>query len=148
MRREQGFTLVELLVSLAITGLIFTVVGTTMFQLTTVSAYGNDKLTIAHEVQNIGYWFNLDGQMAVSANGGATLSFTLPASQTITYALDGKNLQRSDGTTTRVLAQNISAASFSVQNRLVTLNITSSISGRTDIIENTVFKVYLRPVLP
>lgn len=148
MNKENGYTLVELLVTIAITGIIFVVVGTVMFQLSTVSGYGNDKLTVSHDLQNAAYWFNLDGQMALSAAGSSSLTWTLPGSQTITYALSGTNLQRNNGTSTLTLSQNISALSFSVQGRLVSMNITSSISERTAVSEQNVYNVYIRSVAP
>jgi len=48
MKTEQGYTLVELLIVLAISGFIFLIVGTVMYQLTTVSGYGNDRLSVIH----------------------------------------------------------------------------------------------------
>jgi prepilin-type N-terminal cleavage/methylation domain-containing protein len=148
MKNEGGYTLVEMLITIAISGLIFVVVGTVMFQLSTVSGYGNDKLSTIHEVQNAQYWFNLDGQTAVSASGGSSLVLAFPAGQTVTYALTGKNMQRIEGSSSMTLAQNISSLSFSVQARLVSMDITSSISGRTDVSEQNTYKVYLRPVQP
>jgi prepilin-type N-terminal cleavage/methylation domain-containing protein len=147
-KKAGGYTLVELLITLAISGLIFVVVGTVMFQLSTVSGDGNDKLSVVHEVQNAQYWFNLDGQTAMSATGGASLVLAFPAGQTVTYSLTGKSLQRVEGSSTMTLAQNISSLSFSVQARLVSMDITSSISGRTDVSEQNTYKVYLRPVQP
>ncbi len=118
MRREQGYTLVELVISLAITGVIFTMVGTVLYQINNVSKYGNDRLIAIHEVQNSGYWFNFDGQMALSATDEDSLIFSLPSGQTITYSLDGKDLKRTDGTSSMTLAQNITAIDFSVEGRL------------------------------
>jgi prepilin-type N-terminal cleavage/methylation domain-containing protein len=144
MKMEQGYTLVELLIVMAISGLIFLVVGAVLYQLTTVSGNGNDRLSVIHEVQNAEYWFNYDGQMATAAVGGSSLVLTLPG-QTVSYVLSGKQLQRIEGSSTIVLARNISGLSFSVQSRLVSMDITSSISGRTDVSEQYVYKVHLRP---
>jgi prepilin-type N-terminal cleavage/methylation domain-containing protein len=148
MKKERGYTLVELLITIGITGLIFVVVGTVLFQLTTVSGYGNDSLSTIHEVQNAGHWFNLDGQMAVSAAVSSSLVFSFPAGQTVTYALTGTILQRVEGSSAITLAQNISNLIFSVQDRLVSMDITSTISGRTNVSEQNVYKVYLRSVQP
>jgi prepilin-type N-terminal cleavage/methylation domain-containing protein len=146
MKKEQGYTLIELLITIAVTGLIFVAAGTVLFQLTTVSGYGNDRLSIIHEMQNADYWFNYDGQMAVAAAGGSSLVLSFPSGQPVTYALAGTQLQRIEGSSTMILARNVSNLSFSVQSRLVSMNITSSISGRTDVSEQIEYQVYLRPV--
>jgi prepilin-type N-terminal cleavage/methylation domain-containing protein len=157
MKKEGGYTLVELLIAIGISGLMFMVTGAVMFQLTTVSGNGNDRPTAIHEMQNAGYWFNQDGQAAVSATGGAALSLTipsspsLPAGQIITYSLAGTDLhdlQRSDGSSTINLAQHVTDLDFSIDNRLVTMDITCSISGRMDVNEQSIYSVYLRPVQP
>jgi prepilin-type N-terminal cleavage/methylation domain-containing protein len=150
MKREHGFTLVELLVTIAITGVIFSVIGGVVYQLTTVGEYGNDRLDAAHELQNAAYWFNLDGQRAVTASGGGSLVLTLPppAGDVITYALSDTNLQRTSAGSTMTLARNISGASFVVLGKLVTMDITASVPGRMGVSEQGTYKVYLRPVAP
>ena len=85
-------------------------------------------------------------RMAVSAAGGTSLVFTLPSGETITYSLNGVNFRRTMNGNTMTLAQNISAVAFGVQGRLVSLNITSSQSGRMDVNEQKTYQVYLRPV--
>jgi prepilin-type N-terminal cleavage/methylation domain-containing protein len=148
IRGERGLTLVELLIAAAVTGVLATVLGTAVYQLYTATEYGNGRFTSLHELQNAAYWFNLDGQEAVSAVGGTGLTLTLPTSQVITYTLSTTNLQRATGTSTLTLAQNISSVSFSVSGQLVTMNITSSPSGRMDTGEQAAYTVYLRPVTP
>jgi prepilin-type N-terminal cleavage/methylation domain-containing protein len=144
-KRESGYTLVELLVTLAITGLVFVIAGTAIYQLSRVSGYGNNRLTAVHEMQNTAHWFSRDGQEALTAGGGKSLILTLPDSRVIAYSLSGTTLQRKSGTELITLAQDISALSFTVQNRLVTMNITTAISGRLgDNVEGT-YKVQLRP---
>ena len=65
---EQGFTVVELIIAVAITGLIVSFLGTAIYQMFTVTQYGNDRLTAMHELQNAAYWFSLDGQQATNAS--------------------------------------------------------------------------------
>jgi prepilin-type N-terminal cleavage/methylation domain-containing protein len=146
MSTEKGITLIELLIVIAITGVIFSVIGPVIYQLTTVSGYGNDRLTTIHELQNTAYWFNHDGQMAVSAVGGSSLVLTLPAGGPVTYSLSGNDILRTEAGSSMTLAQNIVSAAWTVQGRLVSLDITSGISGRTDEYEQNTYQVYLRPV--
>ena len=65
MNRQKGMTMVELVVAIAITGIIVAFLGTAIYQIITVTGYGNDRLTAVHELQNAAYWFNLDGQEAI-----------------------------------------------------------------------------------
>jgi prepilin-type N-terminal cleavage/methylation domain-containing protein len=89
---EKGFTLVELLITIAISGIIFGVVAAFIFQLSTVSGAGNNRLTAIHDLQNASYWFNRDGQMADSANTGAnSLTFNNPSGSNVVYAWSGSN---------------------------------------------------------
>ncbi len=61
---ERGFTLVELLVSVAIMSLI--TLGATMstFQIINVTRQSNDRVVAVRQVQNAGYWISRDTQMA------------------------------------------------------------------------------------
>jgi prepilin-type N-terminal cleavage/methylation domain-containing protein len=148
IKTQRGYTLVELLVTLAISGIIFTAAGSAIYQLSTVSGFGNDKLTANHELQNAAYWFNLDGQSAQSAEAGKSLIYHLPDGRTITYDLNGANLVRTEGSSHMTLAQNIRQVSFKVQDRMVDLDITSSPQGRANVSEQRNYKVYLRSLEP
>jgi prepilin-type N-terminal cleavage/methylation domain-containing protein len=145
MKGERGFTLVELLIAIAIMGSIFGVLGEVFHQVVTIPEYGNDKVTALHELQNVAHWVNLDGQMAENAAGGSGLVLTLPDDSSISYALAGTDLIRSAGTAERTLAKNITNVNFSVVNRCITMDITSSPAGRWGVSENETYKVYLRP---
>ncbi len=136
----------ELLITAAITTIIFTAVGMAIYQFSTVSGYGNDQLTASHELQNSAYWFNTDGQTAVAATGGDSLVLIRPDGQSIVYSLSGRKLERRDGSSTMVLAREISSIDFAVKERLVSMNIVASPAGRADVSEQGNYKVYLRPV--
>ena len=142
---QSGFTLVELLITVALTGLIFTSVGTAIFQLSTVSSYGNDKLTALHDIQNVTNQINLDCQTAVVAAGGSSLILTLPSASTITYSLSGTNLQRTAGMSVVTLSQNVAGFSSSVSGRAVSLSLDVFVAGRNSIDEPITYKVNLRP---
>jgi prepilin-type N-terminal cleavage/methylation domain-containing protein len=144
-KREKGFSLVELVVATAISGLVISGLGTAIYQILTVTEYGNDKLTAAHELQNAAHWFSLDGQKANTATGGSALVLTLPDESSVTYAVVGTELRRTAGDSVMTLAQNITSASFSVENRIITMAVTSSPEGRWGVSESGTYKIYLRP---
>lgn len=145
MREERGFTLVELVIATAITGIIIGVLGTAVHQILTVTDYGNDKLTAMHELQNAAHWFSFDGQRASTANLNSELLLTISDNLSITYSLVGTELRRTAGGSPMTLAQNITSANFSVENRLITMTLTSSPEGRDNVSENGTYMVYLRP---
>jgi prepilin-type N-terminal cleavage/methylation domain-containing protein len=145
MKGQQGFTLVELLIATAIMGVIFSGLGEALHQVVTIPEYGNDRVTALHELQNVAHWVNLDGQMAQSATGGNELVLTLPDDSSISYTVAGTDLVRSTSTADRTLAKNITAINFSIQDRYITMDITSSPAGRSGVSENETYKVYLRP---
>ena len=147
MKGQRGFTLVEMLVALSITGLIGSGLGTAIYQIVTVTDYGSDRLTAAHELQNAAHWFMLDGQRASSASGGGGLTLTLSADgSSLNYTLAGTTLYRIAGSANITLAQNITGAAFSIKSRTVTMTITSSPQGRWGVSDNGTYRVYLRPV--
>lgn len=145
MKGEQGFTLVELVVVTAITGFIVSVLGVAIHHVVTIPEQGNDRITAIHELQNVAHWVSLDGQMAQSATGGNELVLTMPDSSTIGYTVVGTDLLRATSSSNRTLAQNITSANFSVQNRIITMDITSSPEGRWSVSENGTYKICLRP---
>ena len=145
MKEERGFTLVELLIATAVTGLIVSVLGTAIFQILNVTEYGNDKMVATHELQNAAHWFSLDGQRAITVSGGSELVLTLPDESSITYSMVGTELRRTAGGSQMTIAQNITSADFSIENRVITMTITSSPEGRQNVSEQGTYKVYLRP---
>ncbi len=144
-RGQRGFALVEMLITLAVTGIVVGVLGTSIYQVVSSTDYGNDSITATHELQNAAHWVSHDGQAASAASGGSTLVLTMPDSSTVSYSLADGELRRSDGSSEMTLAQNISAASFSVAGRTITMTITSSPPGRWNVSQERTYKVNLRP---
>ena len=145
MKQEQGMSLVELLIATAVTGIIVSVLGTAVYQTITVSEFGNDKITALHELQNTVHWVGMDVQKALTATGGSELVLTLPDSSSITYSLSGTRLHRTAGGSQMTLARNISSISFSIENRIVTMEIASTPTGRQGVVEQETYRIYLRP---
>lgn len=149
MRNNQrGFTLVELLASIAISGLIFGLVATMFFQMSTISGSGNDQLTAWHELQNVSDRLAIDCQMALTATVSNGLILTYPSGPTVSYSLSGNNLLRTSGSSVITLAQDITSLNFSIDGRLVSMNITCTVPGRTEESEQLSSMVNLRASAP
>jgi Tfp pilus assembly protein PilE len=145
MKRQEGMTMVELVVAVAVTGIIVIFLGTAIYQIITVSEYGNGRLTALHELQNVAHWFNLDSPGAKAATGGNQLILTLSDNSTISYSLVGTEMRRASGGPQMTLARNISSANFSINNRVITMSLTSSPAGRDNVSQNGTYMVSLRP---
>ncbi len=141
---QRGMTLVELMMTVAITGVIVAFMGTAIWQMSSVTAYGNDRLTALHELQNAARWFNLDGQRATAASAGPG-TLTLTGTPSVTYALTGTELRRTAGAQPLVVAHNISSVSFTVNGRVVTMSLTSAPEGQYGVSETGTYLVNLRP---
>jgi prepilin-type N-terminal cleavage/methylation domain-containing protein len=63
-RNQVGFTLIELVVAIAISGVITGAITTTIFQVIESSARTNNHMTVVRQVQDAGYWVSHDAQMA------------------------------------------------------------------------------------
>lgn len=164
MKRQAGFTLPELLITVAIIGIIVSFLGTAVYQILTVTEYGGDKMTATHELQNAANWVSHDGQMARTASGGDELVLLLPDSSLVTYDLVGTELLRTEGESQMTLARNISAVAFLVEERTehvlagsfyedrkertITMNVTSAPPGRPNVTEEREYRICLRPTDP
>lgn len=73
-KNQKGFTLIELIIVIAITGLIIGAITVTILQLFNISDRSDSHMLAVRQVQNAGYWINLDTQMAqsVETDGGTT----------------------------------------------------------------------------
>ncbi|GEM_PF-510898 len=164
MKSQEGFSLPELLVTVAITGLIVGFLGTAVYQILNVTEYGSDKMTATHELQNTAHWVSHDGQMASTASGGSELVLTLADSSQVTYGLVGSEILRTDDESQMTLARHITALEFLVEERtehltagtfyedrserIITMAVTSAPEGRPNIIEEKEYKICLRPTNP
>jgi prepilin-type N-terminal cleavage/methylation domain-containing protein len=63
-KNQWGFTMLELMLVLAITGLVSSGVTMTFFQVVNGSARANNYMTAVRQVQNAGYWVSYDTQLA------------------------------------------------------------------------------------
>ncbi len=64
---ESGMTLVELLIALAIGGLVVGVIGAALSQFLRTTSRGHDQLAVVHDQRDALSWLSRDAQMAVSS---------------------------------------------------------------------------------
>ena len=109
-RNQMGFTLIELVVAIAISGVITGAITTTIFQVIEGSARTNNHMTAVRQVQSAGYWVSHDVLMAqeveladeaVDDPDGTRFPFTLTWTEwdtnkviQVVYSLDGNNFHR------------------------------------------------------
>lgn len=142
---ERGYTLVELVIALAITGVMATTVGMVVQQTVSVPERGDAQVSALHAVQNSAHWISLDGQMAKSASGGSGLTLTLPDDSSISYTMSGGELHRISSGSDRTIAAGISSIAFSITGRLITMTIIAEPDSRFGISENGTYQINMRP---
>lgn len=154
LRNQKGLTLVELLISTAISGLIAGILGTAIHQFIITSERGNDEFRALHDVQNAGHWLTLDSERAEATNliDGAlpatsmTLNWTSGGqAQTSTYSLSGAELKRDRNGTITTVARHVSDVQFSLAGRLIAVAMTSTPEGRWGVSEQATYQIWLRP---
>jgi prepilin-type N-terminal cleavage/methylation domain-containing protein len=119
-KNQRAFTLVEIIVALAITGLIGVGAATATVQTLTQSTRNTDYTTASRQVLNTIHWLSRDAQMAqtIEPDGASGFPLTLTwvewdnSTHQIIYTLEDSTIKRSysvDGgaPTEMVVAQNI-----------------------------------------
>jgi hypothetical protein len=123
-RGEAGVGLVELLVGLAVSGTVLTVLGLALVATIRSTATGADQQQATQQLRDGLFWVNQDTQSAVASlatvtAGGVTLQWTDYSTgdvYTSSYAVNGTDLERTltvNGTpTTRVVARDVEPGGF------------------------------------
>ena len=166
-RDQCGFTLIELIVALAICGLIIGGISTTIAQALTCPAQSNDHMTAVKQVENAIDCMKRDVVQAQtvepSGDSGFPLNLTwVDWSNTrheVTYSLEDGELQRGYVTydvegavaskQTRVVAEYIDSNSemtnCQMDGKVLTLKITATIEGYKDSSETRQVEILARP---
>ena len=103
-RKEKGFTLIELVIGLAIMSVIIVAMGMTITTLVTNSQGTTERSVVLRQVQNAGYSISHDVQMAenviLDGTGGFPLTLDIPVDTDqnndyiVDYLFDGNKLKR------------------------------------------------------
>ncbi len=103
-RREKGYTLIEVIVTVAIMGIIMPAMAMTVTTLLTNPERATAQNIVLHQVQNASYWISRDVQMAKNVTltepSGFPLTLVIPVDTdenndiSVNYLLDGNKLKR------------------------------------------------------
>ncbi|AKG54137.1 hypothetical protein DGWBC_1502 [Dehalogenimonas sp. WBC-2] len=170
IKRKAGFTLVEVLIALTITGLIMGGITTAIIQLISVSNQNTNSITAQRQVQQVGEALSHDVLQArtVTIGQGNTppgTGFRIVLTWTdisgnrfvITYRLESNGIIYRDEAknggvaTTRKICENISTAAadthFGLKSGVpgtYSLMITASISGKINVSETRTYEMKTR----
>lgn len=143
---ERGASLVELLVAIAISGLVFSVLSTALVQFMLTTRWGNNQLQITNNIQVASLWLGRDALEAASFTPGTgseygTLSWN-DSSHEYRYLYDSTKTSlvrehydsgalQSTITVARNI-QNQTDVTFSLTGQLLTVTITSTSGGESE----------------
>ncbi len=147
MRDERGMTLVEILVALAIAGLITGTLVTAIYQIYQVTGWGSNQMRVQHDLQNAATWLNRDVVSASSAEvTDSQMVLTIPyypsgssiytpTIRTITYTFSAPEriLARDSVTSTVTVARHVEDVAFSGTDT-VTSAITITLTSQAGVV--------------
>ena len=76
-KNQSGFTLVELMIAVAVSGLIMLGIMLTTFQVFGGNLRSSGEMEVVRQAQNAGYWISRDAQMAKEVEPGVSDGFPL-----------------------------------------------------------------------
>jgi type II secretory pathway pseudopilin PulG len=154
IRDERGIALVELLVVVAIVGLITGTLTTAIYQIYHVTGWGNNELVVQHDLQNAATWLNRDVICAYRARVINETQMVLDIRQDwsgvitriITYTLSGQELVREVSTGSSLpVARHIVSSPFPPAGTLtsaITITLTSQVG---DVAQSATLHLDMRP---
>jgi prepilin-type N-terminal cleavage/methylation domain-containing protein len=167
-KNQRGFTLMEVLIALALAGIIATAATMTTFQVINGSSRTSNQMTAVKQVQNAGCWVSWDVQMAQTVEPAASPDpdgFPLYLKWTewggtvheVTYNIDivNKQLKRSSSVnggepTVTTVAEFIAAdTNCEFGGGVLTFTVTATVgAGSQEATETRIYEIKQRPNAP
>lgn len=158
---QKGFTLIEILVAMLVGGMVMAGIVTAVFQIVHGAGQIKEESVALADIDSAAHWLTRDvvlGQSTDLVDGALQVSqMTLTwndstwwaeqeesIAHSVIYTYSGTELQRNyDGVVTTVGRQ-LTNVRFSLDGRLVTITLTSSLEGepRSTVTRN--YKIYMR----
>jgi prepilin-type N-terminal cleavage/methylation domain-containing protein len=159
--QQAGFTLVELLVAVAVTGIILSGITSAIFHVTNVSIASNNQMQTLKEVEAVIDQMRVDIQMAQTISYGVNEGFPLTLNRQdwdgnyteIKYTLVSGELQRKQTINNdvghallRTVGNNIDSivVNSPSDSNAISITISSKISGYKTTAETRTFEIYPR----
>jgi prepilin-type N-terminal cleavage/methylation domain-containing protein len=147
-RKQNGFTLIEMIIAIAITGILGLGIATFTVQTFTETKRSSVYTDKIMQMENAGYWVSRDVQMSQNVTPGLNAGFPLQLNWTdenddayqVTYSLTGGQISRSlvindDPPLSIPIAQSIDPAPaltyFSYADGLLTFNVSATLGTWT-----------------
>ena len=152
-RKQRGMTLIEILISLGITGVVVGGLAAAIYTIMSVTGRGNAEISLLRDIQSASYWINNDAQTArdITLTGGVPAngmildwddSDGIPHS--CNYTFSGRELIRSFNGISSTIAWNVSSIEFSVTDDVLTYTLASETEGRWVVNKDVTGYVNLR----
>jgi len=144
-KKKAGFTLVETLIALAITGIVAVSITSTMYQFQSASNSNYVHVTAVTQVENGVYYINRDVQSAQTVTPQGTFGFPLTLSwvdwdtnttNTVTYSLQADTAPLTTYSLMRTLNQNPASAvaRFIISYPSCSTTVTANTSARSSVL--------------
>jgi len=159
MMKQSGFTLIEVLVVVAIGGVILTGAFATLNQITLGAPSNINKTVVLSDINNAASYIRRDIQMVQETNlpvdgtpqNSVTFDwydFTLFVADNIshscTYTLSDTTLLRNYDDTTSIIGRHITNISFSQDGEFINVSVTANVSGWQAKSKTISFSIYMR----
>ena len=159
MMKQSGFTLIEVLVVVAISGVILTGAFATLQQIMQGTFSNNNKTVVLSDINNAAGYIRRDIQMAQDTNlpvDGTpqnsvtfdwydfTLFITDNISHSVAYTLTDTNLLRNYDDTPSIIGRHITNISFSQDGEFINVSITANVYGWQEKGKTISFSIYMR----
>lgn len=159
MMKQSGFTLIEVLVVVAISGVIVTGAFAALQQTMRGTFSNNSRTVVLSDINNAALYIRRDIQMAqettLPVDGTPRNSVTFDwydftlfeadnISHSVAYTLSDTNLLRNYDDTTSIIGRHITNISFSQDGEFISVSVTANVSGWQAKSKTLNFTIYMR----